>query len=124
MIPKQIREQHSILQSRNSTMEQPNISYIDQLSGGDKAFKDKLITIIKAEFPSEKKVYFENIEAKNFKKASENVHKIKHKISILGLEKSYAKAADFENNLKENSDEGKEMFKNILENITNFLKTI
>ena len=105
-------------------MEQPNLSYIHSLSGGDKTFEGKLITIIKSEFPDEKNSYFKNIESRNFKKASENVHKLKHKISILGLEKSYAIATDFENNLNEDSDEGKEAFKNILEIITNFLKTL
>ncbi|MFT4805592.1 MAG: hypothetical protein ACI9YE_002814, partial [Psychroserpens sp.] len=41
-------------------MEKPNLSYIHKMSGGDKAFEQKLITIIKGEFPEEKKVYFEN----------------------------------------------------------------
>ena len=106
-------------------MEQPNLLYISTLSGGDEAFKTKLITIIKTEFPSEKTVYIKNIEAKNFKEASENVHKLKHKISILGLEKSYKIAADFENNLKDNNDDaGKEVFKDILQNITDYLATL
>ena len=91
-------------------MEQPNLSYIHSLSGGDKTFENKLITIIKSEFPEEKNSYFKNIESSNFKEASENVHKLKHKISILGLEKSYAIATGFENNLNEDSDEGKEAF--------------
>ncbi|MCL6293949.1 histidine kinase [Jejuia spongiicola] len=105
-------------------MERPNLSYIDTLSGGDDVFKNKLITIIKTEFPDEKAVYLKNIEAKKFKEASENVHKLKHKISILGLEKSYAIAADFENNLKKNKAAGKEDFDNILQVITNFLNTL
>lgn len=106
-------------------MEQPNLSYIDTLSGGDEAFKEKLISIIKIEFPEEKAVYFNNIENQNFKEAAENVHKLKHKISILGLEKSYVIAADFENDLKDNNDDaGKEEFKNILQKMTDFLATI
>ncbi|MDO5981076.1 Hpt domain-containing protein [Flavivirga spongiicola] len=105
-------------------IEQPNLSYINTLSGGDEAFKEKLITIIKREFPDEKEVYFKNIEAKNFKESAENVHKLKHKISILGLEKSYAIAADFENNLKDHSVVGKAEFDTILQLITDFLETI
>ncbi|WP_303317957.1 Hpt domain-containing protein [Flavivirga abyssicola] len=104
--------------------ELPNLSYIDTLSGGDEAFKAKLITIIKNEFPSEKDIYIKNIEAKNFKESAENVHKIKHKISILGLEKSYKIADDFENNLKEGSMVGKQDFDTILKLITDFLKTL
>jgi len=102
-------------------MEQPNLSYINELSGGDEAFKEKLIGIIKMEFPNERDVYFKNIASKKFKEAAGNVHKLKHKISILGLEKSFGVAADFENNLIQNSEVGKVDFENILQTITNFL---
>ena len=105
-------------------MEQPNLSYINNLSGGDKAFEDKLITIIKTEYPEEKAVYIKNIESNNFKEAAENVHKLKHKISILGLEKSYEVANNFEENLKEDRLAGKEDFEIILNTITNFLTTL
>ena len=105
-------------------MEQPNLSYLNQLSGGDKAFEDKLISIIKAEFPEEKTVYVKNITSNNFKEAAENVHKLKHKISILGLEKSYEVAVNFENNLFKNNTEGKDDFEIILKNITNVLASL
>ncbi len=105
-------------------METPNLSYINSLSAGNKVFKEKLIGVIKSEFPLEKEVYLKNIESKNFKEAAENVHKLKHKISILGLEKSYGIAADYEDNLKENNEAGREDFKNILQIITNFLATL
>jgi len=105
-------------------MEQPNLSYIESMSGGDKAFEQKLIDIIQKEFPEEKQVYFNNIGACNFKAAAENVHKLKHKISILGLTKSYDVAVDYEHNLLENSTEGKVEFEAILQNMTSFLETL
>ncbi|MFI1743402.1 Hpt domain-containing protein [Thalassobellus sediminis] len=105
-------------------MEQPNLSYIHALSGGDKAFEEKLVSIIKTEFPEEKSIYFKHIKSANFKESAEIVHKLKHKISILGLEKSYEVAASFEDNLKENSSVGKEDFENILNAITTFLATL
>ncbi len=105
-------------------MEHPNLSYINELSGGDEAFKNKLITIIKKEFPEEKDVYFKNFKAKNFKASAENVHKLKHKISILGLEESYKIAEDFEDNLKESNVSGYETFNEILQNITDYLETL
>ena len=105
-------------------MELPNLSYINTLSGGDDAFKNKLIAIIKTEFPDEKAAYLKNIEAKNFKEASENVHKLKHKISILGLEKSYNFAVDHEDNLKEGNPSLKDGFNTILQNITEFLNKL
>ena len=64
-----------------------------------------------------------NLLQQNFKAAAENVHKLKHKISILGLTKSYDVAVDYENNLIENRTEGKVEFEAILQNITSFLKT-
>ena len=48
-------------------MEQPNLSYINDLSGGDESFKEKLINIIRMEFPNEREIYFKNIESKKFK---------------------------------------------------------
>ncbi|GGZ93213.1 Hpt domain-containing protein [Algibacter mikhailovii] len=105
-------------------MEQPNFSYIDQLSRGDDVFKQKLLDIIKIEFPEEKAIYLKNIESRKFKEAAENVHKLKHKISILGLEKSYVVATNFENNLIESSDLGREEFEDVLEVMTNFLSKL
>lgn len=105
-------------------MEHPNLTYINALSGGDDAFKNKLISIVKKEFPEEKAVYFKNFEAKNFKATAENVHKLKHKISILGLEESYKIAEDFEDRLKENNVFGYETFNAILQNITDYLETL
>ena len=99
----------------------PNLSYIKSLSGGDADFKEKLISVIKLEFPEEKAIYFKNIEVKNYKEASENVHKLKHKISILGLERSYEIAERFENNLKEGATTLKKEFEDILQTITNYL---
>jgi len=105
-------------------MEQPNQSYINSLSGDDKAFKQKLIDVIKKEFPEEKQVYFDNYNAKNYKLAADNVHKLKHKISILGLEKGYEVAVAYENNLLEGSMDQKDAFEAILTNITKYLEEI
>lgn len=105
-------------------MEQPNLSYIESMSGGDKAFEQKLIDIIQKEFPEEKAVYFNNINSENFKEAAENVHKLKHKISILGLVKSYEVAVNYENSLIEGNTTGKADFESILQIMTDFLETL
>ncbi|WP_298343041.1 Hpt domain-containing protein [uncultured Algibacter sp.] len=105
-------------------MEVPNLSYINELSGGDESFKNKLIAIIKTEFPEEKEAYFKNFEAKDFKATAENVHKLKHKISILGLEKSYKVAGSYEDNLNDNNASGYEAFNDILKTITDYLETL
>jgi hypothetical protein len=48
-------------------MDQPNLTYIEKLSNGDKIFSKKLIDTIKFELPSEKELYHNNIISKNFK---------------------------------------------------------
>ena len=105
-------------------MEQPNLNYIYNMSDGDKLFEKKLIDIIKTEFPEEKKTYFDNITAKNHKLTAEIVHKLKHKISILGLEKSYEIAVAFENNLLEGNTKLQDEFESTLSNMTNYLKKL
>ena len=105
-------------------MEKPNLSYIKSLSGGETEFEQKLISIIKKEFPEEKSIYYNNLKEKNYLKAADDVHKLKHKISILGLEKSYAIVTDYENDLRQNSIALKDDFENILQIITKFLSSL
>ncbi|AEH01186.1 hypothetical protein [Lacinutrix sp. 5H-3-7-4] len=105
-------------------MEQPNQSYIDSLSGGDQAFKQQLIDVIKLEYPQEKQEYLDNINSQQLKLVADNVHKLKHKISILGLEKSYDVAVDYENNLLKGNTDQREAFEAILNTITKYLKTL
>ena len=107
-------------------MEKPNLEYIEKLSRGDESIRNELINVIKTEFPDEQKKY--QISARNidFKQIEDNVHRIKHKFSILGLETSYEKANTFEKSLREHrlDDAQKEYFDNILEVISQYLKTI
>jgi HPt (histidine-containing phosphotransfer) domain-containing protein len=86
-------------------MEQANSEYIDQLSGDNVEFRKKIIEILKRELPEEVGTYFDQIQNYNYLMAAESVHKLKHKISILGLNKSYYIAEKFEDNLKDNSTE-------------------
>lgn len=105
-------------------MDKPNLTYIHKLSGGDKAFEEKIISIIKEEFPIEKESYKTSLDSHNFKAAAEIVHKLNHKISILGLEKSHYVAKNYEYNLNKGSDELKKEFNDILNIITTYLKGV
>ena len=105
-------------------MEQPNKFYIESISDGDSDFEKKLIEIIKKEFPEEKKTYNNNVSRRKNKLTAENVHKLKHKISIFGLEEGYRTAVEFENNLREGSYELKDEFEAILLTITNYLQKL
>lgn len=105
-------------------MELPNLNYIKNLSGGDLDFENKIIQILKTELPEEIKVYEDFIGVVNFKDTAEIVHKLKHKISILGLEKSYETAVEYERNLLENNLELKEDFEKILSGMSYFINQL
>lgn len=106
------------------TEEQPNLDYIKALSGGDLGFEKKLIEIIKEEFPKEILLYHNLITKSNTQEAASCVHKIKHKISILGLSKSYKLAVVYEEKLKVGNMEMRSEFEKILSTISNFLLKI
>jgi HPt (histidine-containing phosphotransfer) domain-containing protein len=105
-------------------MEQPNLTYVNQLARGNDAIKQTLINVIKTEFPKEKQDYYDSLEKKDYKKTEENVHRLKHKISILGLEKGYELANTYEHNLREKNMNGVEGFEQTLTTITAYIKTI
>lgn len=105
-------------------MEKPDLKYINKLSRGDESIKTELIAVIKTEFPEEKKEYYNSLETNEYKKIEENVHKIKHKISILGLEKSYEDAGAFEKNLLDGNNKLQNKFESTLTNITNYLNQL
>lgn len=105
-------------------MEQPNLSYIQELSGGDTAFEKKLISVVQTELPVEIAEYQNNMENSAFAKAAENVHKIKHKLGIVGLKDGYELAITFEEQLKENNTALKMKFDDILNSVLNFVKDL
>ncbi len=105
-------------------MEKPNRTYLKELSDGDIAFENQIISIIKKEFPKEVLEYETSLKNNEFLKTAENVHKLKHKISILGLEKGYELAAEFEKELKENVKTKRVSFEKVLNQITLYLNTI
>ncbi len=104
--------------------EKPNHSYINQLSAGDKDFEEQLLDIVRIEFPQEIAQYKSYLQSGNLQDAGNVVHKIKHKISILGLEKSYHVAIAYEEKLKQSIvDENLYLqFGEILDAMTTFLK--
>ena len=105
-------------------MEKPNTSYIDQLSGDNLEFKQKMIDILKRELPEEIEMYQNQMQNSNFLLAADSVHKLKHKVSILGLEKSYYLAETFEENLKNNSTQLQNDFEAILKAMHQFVEAL
>ncbi len=101
----------------------PNLSYINQLSNGNKTFKEHLLNIIKKELPQEIETYHSCLKVDNYTETAECVHKINHKFKILGLEKGHKVAEDYRLNLLNKSKILKVDFENILNVLLLFIKT-
>ena len=102
----------------------PNTEYIDKLANEDQAFRNKLIGLIRQEWPQEVAEYQEQVAAQNWEKAGAAVHKIKHKISIFGLEEGYRIARQLEYQYKDGIDAPREHFDQVVEKITLYLKNL
>ena len=102
-------------------MEQPNLKYINKLSGDNIEFRTKLIGILKKELPEEVEGYLQEMKNVNFSYAAQSVHKLKHKISLLGLEKSYYIAEEYEDNLIKGTTLLKLEFETILKSMQDFV---
>ena len=105
-------------------MEQPNMDYLNKLSGNDETIKLKLTNILKKELPLEIAAYYGSILLKKRKLAAECVHKLKHKIALLGLEESYYMAEEYENQLVKNEIELQTEFENCLKVMQHFVNSL
>ncbi|PQB03487.1 Hpt domain-containing protein [Aureitalea marina] len=105
-------------------MMSPNLSYIDKIAAGDHNFRKKLISIIKQELPQEIELYEDHIQNGTFEQRAGIVHKIKHKVSLLGMDNGYALTAKYEENLRNGSLDGKENFDQILKRIITFIEEL
>lgn len=105
-------------------MHKPNLTYINKLSDGDEAFKKKLISLLKKEFYQDKELYFQLFEKKQFTELVAIVHKLKHKLSIVGLSADYELVAAYEKELKEEKTILHKSFIVVLDKITIFLQEI
>jgi len=99
------------------------MSYIREISGGDEEFENQLIKIVKIELPKEIKSYNSYLEEKNYKFAADLVHKVKHKISTLGLVESYKLAIKHEIDLRQENLKYKEDFDKVLKSMINFINS-
>lgn len=106
------------------TMEYPNLDYIKKLAGDDVSFENKFISILKDEFPTEKSEYSSVLKAGKTDETALIVHKLKHKLNILGLENAYRLAVTYEEDLKKGDTKLKDQFSTILETIESYLKTL
>ena len=104
--------------------EEANLDYIENISRGDEGFRNRFISILKEEFPNEKKLYEKYIAEESYRHAYETVHKIKHKINVLGLAEGHALATKHEAELQDGLRSLSGEFQEVLNHIALYLKTI
>lgn len=102
-------------------MENPNLKVIKEIAGDDVDFQNSILDIIKKEFPEEVNLFSKNFNDKNFSEAAGNVHKLKHKIGLLGLENGLKTATAFEKDLKKGITKLHENFLEVLDKIHVYL---
>jgi len=104
--------------------ESPNLSYINQLAGENLTFKKKLIEVLIRELPEEIKQYRKHLIEEKYQLAADDVHKIKHKISILGLELSYQLATNYEEELRNNNPFNNGNFEKVMVAMAKFINEL
>lgn len=102
----------------------PNLNYILTLSKGNNVFEQTLIGIIKKELPIEIEAYKSHLINGNFTETAGDVHKINHKIKILGLVKGCKTAERYRLNLLDNSVKLKSDFEGILKSLSVFINRV
>nr|WP_299383030.1 Hpt domain-containing protein [Allomuricauda sp.] len=104
--------------------ERPNLDYIKEISGGNEEFEKKFLNIIQTEFPKEMNEYIQTLEANDLEELAKIVHKIKHKLGILGLTDGYKLAIKYEEDLKYGNIKLKDEFREILRSVEEFILKI
>lgn len=104
--------------------ESPNLSYINKLSRGDTLFVQNLMDIIKKELSRDSATYHSDLKEGNFIKSAEHVHKLAHKIRILGFKKGYKIAEQYSADLLKRNLKLKLDFENILKTMLLFVKNV
>ncbi|SHG69696.1 Hpt domain-containing protein [Flagellimonas flava] len=102
----------------------PNLDYIKEISGGNEEFEKKFLNIIQTEFPKEMNDYLDFLESNDLEESAKIVHKIKHKLGILGLTGGYKLAIKYEEDLKYGNTNLREEFQEILAAVEEFILKI
>lgn len=105
-------------------MEEPNIEYINKLSRNEEAIKQKFIAILKFELPIEIDAYYISLHLKRWSQTKQCIHKLKNKIAILGLEKRYHLADEYENSDQSNREDLQIEFEKTLQLMLYFVNCI
>ncbi|MBT2162570.1 Hpt domain-containing protein [Zobellia barbeyronii] len=102
--------------------ERPSLNYVENLVGvRDAEFEQKFVTLLKSEFSWDLGKYLYHIKLDEPRAAAEIVHKLKYKISVLGMQKTFIFAEEHKERLHAGDASLDEDFKKILKRINVFL---
>lgn len=104
--------------------ESPNLSYVREIGGEDRDFAHRYIKLLKEEFQWEVGMYLRHINKKQPKQAAEIVASSKYKLRILGLERAFNFAIEYEKLLRLGDSSRDIEFRKILTTVSNFLRKI
>jgi hypothetical protein len=104
--------------------ESPNLNYINKISKGNETFTAKLLEIIKKELSGEIETYHVNLITGDLKETAGIVHKLTHKIKILGLHNGQQVAEQYREELLLKNFKLKIDFENILSSMELFIKKV
>lgn len=102
----------------------PNLSYIDKLASGDKEFHDSFLKSFASEMDLDSKAYIQNLQESNFQIAADMVHKIRNKLGILSMQKSFDMTYTYEEELRLENVELHDAFMDALNQVQKFLKAV
>lgn len=103
---------------------EPNLNYIQQLANGNDAFENRILGVLKRELPEEIAQFRESLSSSDYLQAAMLVHKIKHKVSLLGMGDGYELTASFEDELRGGDKSLLDEFEGLLKIMTTFLNNI
>lgn len=81
----------------------PSLDYLHELAPHDEGFRNRLLNVLVTEFPGEFESYSNAVEKQEWKAAVTYLHKLKHKIGILGMPELHALAELHEVDLENGS---------------------
>lgn len=102
----------------------PNLTYIKQLANGNVAFERRILGVLKRELPEEVESFREALRKLDYVSAAMLVHKIKHKVSLLGMENGYDLTTKFEDELRDGDVKKLAEFEQILDIMKTYLEGI
>ncbi|SMP36148.1 hypothetical protein SAMN06265367_11238 [Algoriphagus winogradskyi] len=102
-------------------METPSLTYLKDLSKGNKNFEMKIFKILLDELPAEYETYQHAIKTQNYYWAADIVHKIKHKVAFFQMKEALSITEKHETALIAGNTNYQLEFQEVLSNILTFL---